>query len=139
LNLTGSSTASWSGQTVDATSLLLTSTLLGDANLDHQITPDDYALLDRSFAKNLADPQWTDGDFNYDGLVNSADYLLLDTTYLSLHPSAAPSILSQRESQFGDTYVQQLLTSIPEPSLLAACGLALPRLPRLPRKLRKKR
>ncbi|HZZ45046.1 MAG TPA: dockerin type I domain-containing protein, partial [Tepidisphaeraceae bacterium] len=129
LNLTGSSTASWSGQTVDATSLLLTSTLLGDANLDHQITPDDYALLDQAYAQHLANPTWSQGDFNYDGTIDQNDYLLIDRSLYQAQ-GFSPGFLSQRESQFGPTYVQQLLTSLPEPSLLLACGLALPLLPR---------
>ncbi|HZZ45052.1 MAG TPA: dockerin type I domain-containing protein [Tepidisphaeraceae bacterium] len=117
LHLTGSQTATWSGQTVDATSLLFKLTLPGDANLDGQITPDDYALLDRSYNQHMTDPHWTDGDFNYDGVVDQQDYLLLDTTYLKAHGSAMGPLLSQRESQFGTPYITQLLTSLPDPSL----------------------
>ncbi|HZZ45044.1 MAG TPA: dockerin type I domain-containing protein [Tepidisphaeraceae bacterium] len=102
--------------------------LIGDANLDGKINADDYALLDRSFAKHLADPHWTDGDFNYDGIINSQDYLLLDHAFLlSQAPGFSPgSLLSLRESEFGQTYVSELLSTLPEPSLLAACGLAIP-------------
>ncbi|HZZ42722.1 MAG TPA: dockerin type I repeat-containing protein [Tepidisphaeraceae bacterium] len=117
---------SFGGLPVDSTSLLTKLTYLGDANLDGKITADDYALLDRSFNKHLADAHWTDGDFNYDGVVNAADYLLIDKTVTLQSGTFSPSatLLAQREAQFGDAYVTELLTSIPEPSLLVAFGLA---------------
>ncbi|HZZ45049.1 MAG TPA: autotransporter-associated beta strand repeat-containing protein [Tepidisphaeraceae bacterium] len=101
----------------DSTPTLITLTTYGDANLDGKINADDYALLDRGFAKHLS--SWQSGDFNYDGVINSADYLLIDRTFLlSQAPGFSPgSLLSQRESQFGPLYVQQLLTSLPDPSL----------------------
>jgi probable HAF family extracellular repeat protein len=111
------------GQPVSQDAFILTYALYGDANLDGRVDADDYALLDRSFAKSLPDAHWTDGDFNYDGVVDAADYLLIDTTYLLTHP-ASPDFLSQRQAQFGPAYVQSLLTSIPEPTSFAACGLA---------------
>lgn len=105
-------------------SITLQPTLIGDANLDQKITPDDYTLLDKSFAKQTTDAHWIDGDFNYDGIINSQDYLLLDTAYLTAHGSAMSSFFTQREAQFGDAYVNQLLTALPEPSPLIACFLA---------------
>ncbi|HZZ43008.1 MAG TPA: dockerin type I domain-containing protein [Tepidisphaeraceae bacterium] len=100
--------------------------LPGDANGDGRINADDYALTDRGFAKHLTG--FSNGDFNNDGVVNAADYMILDTAYLQQNPSAAPSLLSARDAQFGPAYVSTLLTSLPEPSLLTACGLAfLPR------------
>jgi hypothetical protein len=105
----------------------------GDANLDGIVNADDYALLDRGYNRYLTGripanrAGWTDGDFNYDGLIDQNDYLLIDST-LGQAQGFSPGFLSQRESQFGATYVSTLLASIPEPSslpLLAACGLAL--------------
>ncbi|HZZ42214.1 MAG TPA: NF038122 family metalloprotease [Tepidisphaeraceae bacterium] len=112
LNLT-----TWNGQPVDSTTLITKLTYYGDANLDGLVNADDYALLDRGFAKHLT--TWTNGDFNYDGVINSADYLLIDKSFLlSQAPGFSPgSLLSQRESQFGPTYVTELLTTLPEPSL----------------------
>ncbi|HZZ43493.1 MAG TPA: aspartyl protease family protein [Tepidisphaeraceae bacterium] len=122
----------------DNSSITLQTSLIGDANLDGKINADDYALLDRSFAKSLTSAYWQDGDFNYDGIITTADYLLLDTTYLTLNPSSAPSILSLRESQFGPTYITELLTSLPEPSLISilyplSSLLLLYRRPRTPK------
>jgi hypothetical protein len=118
LSLTGTATTTWSGQPVDPTSLLVKLTPYGDANLNGKVDPDDYALLDRSFAQHLPDAHWTDGDFNYDGAVDDSDYLLIDRT-LGQAQGFSPDFLSERESQFGATYVENLLTSIPEPSSLA--------------------
>jgi hypothetical protein len=119
---------------IDSTTLLVITTLPGDANLDGKINADDYTLLDRSFAQNLPNPHWTNGDFNYDGVIDQQDYLLIDRSFYQAQ-GFSPGFLSERESQFGPAYVTQLLTSIPEPSLLAACGLAL-LFPRIPKKLR---
>jgi autotransporter-associated beta strand protein len=114
----------------DSTTLLIKYTYEGDANLDGKITADDYALLDKGFATHAS--TWTLGDFNYDGVVNAVDYLLIDKTVTLQSGSYSPdaTLLAQREAQFGDAYVSELLTSIPEPSLLAACGLAFPLLRR---------
>jgi hypothetical protein len=110
--------------------------LPGDANEDGQIDPDDYALIDRGFARyqlgtippGLA--SWRDGDFNRDGVVNSQDYLLIDQSFAASQPPS-PHFLAARAAEFGDAYVNALHLSIPEPtSLLAACGLVLPLLSR---------
>ncbi|HZZ45048.1 MAG TPA: dockerin type I domain-containing protein [Tepidisphaeraceae bacterium] len=94
----------------------------GDANLDGKVNADDYALLDRGFAKHLTG--WSNGDFNYDGIINSADYLLIDRAYALQGNPITPTFLAERESEFGEAYVQSLLTSLPEPSLLTACLFA---------------
>lgn len=123
LGLSGNATTTWNGVSVDATTILVEYTYAGDANLDGKISSDDYALLDRGAAKGLA--TWSFGDFNYDGVVNSADYLLIDTTYaLQSGGSLSPSLLAQREAQFGQAYVSTLLSSVPEPSMLGAVMLA---------------
>jgi hypothetical protein len=106
----------------------------GDANLDGTVNADDYALLDRSFARSLSDAHWQDGDFNYDGTVDQNDYLLIDTT-LGQAQAFSPGFLAQRESQFGATYVSILLISVPEPTSPLACLFAGSLLARLrPRK-----
>lgn len=92
--------------------------LIGDANLDGTLNADDYAILDRAFARNTSNALWMDGDFNYDGAITAADYLLIDTTNCQLQ-GLSPEFLSLRESQFGPDYVSQLLISIPEPTLLS--------------------
>jgi autotransporter-associated beta strand protein len=108
--------------------ILISLTSPGDANLDGIINADDYALLDQGFAQNGS--VWTQGDFNYDGVVNQSDYLLLDRAFAQQTGTLSPSLLAERESQFGDAYVSELLTSIPEPSSIAACLFAISLLPR---------
>ncbi|HZZ43293.1 MAG TPA: glycoside hydrolase family 44 protein [Tepidisphaeraceae bacterium] len=107
----------------------------GDANGDGIINSDDYALVDRGYAKHLTG--FSNGDFNHDGVITSADYLLLDTAYAQSGHSPSQDFLTQRESQFGSAYVTALLASIPEPALLTPIALALtyrrsrPRYPRI--------
>lgn len=103
--------------------LLVRRTVTGDANLDGTITADDYTLLDKGFA-SIASTWWL-GDFNHDGQVTSADYLLIDRAYLLQVGSPSADFLATREARFGDQYVSDLLTAIPEPSTLAAAGVAL--------------
>lgn len=126
LGLSGATTATWYGQTVDATSVLLKYTWYGDANFDGKINADDYALLDRGYAKGLTG--WVNGDFNYDNVVNSADYLLIDRIYTQQTGVLSPELLATREAQFGGAYVAALVASVPEPSsvaVLATAGLAV--------------
>jgi hypothetical protein len=110
--------------TIGRQNYILRSTRFGDANLDGTIDADDYALLDRGYAKHLTG--WINGDFNYDGQITSDDYLLIDRTLFSQAQGFSPGFLSMRESQFGRQYVSALLASVPEPSLslFAAYSLA---------------
>jgi hypothetical protein len=129
--LLGASGGQFAGQTVDSTSLILKTTYYGDINLDGKIDGDDYALLDRSFAKGTfatSGANWTDGDFNYDGKVDSADYALIDKAFGVQQGGFSPDFLSQRAAEFGDAYVSNLLASVPEPTsfaLLSLVGLGL--------------
>jgi alpha-amylase len=72
----GTSTALWSGQTVDGTSLLVRYTYAGDATLDGKINVDDYTRID--FNVGLGTSGWYNGDFNYDGKINVDDYTIID-------------------------------------------------------------
>ena len=98
---------------------------IGDANLDRKVDADDYALLDRSYARSATNALWADGDFNYDGVIDASDYHLIDRVYYLTH-GFDPGFLAQRESQFGETYVSTLLASLPEPSLVAWLAAASP-------------
>jgi hypothetical protein len=123
LGLSGSQTAAWSGQTVDATSLLLKYTWYGDANFDGTVNADDYARIDRGLAKGLTG--WVNGDFNYDNVVDAGDYALIDRARaLQDGGTLSPDLLATREAQFGPAYVSALVASVPEPSSVAACVMA---------------
>jgi autotransporter-associated beta strand protein len=124
LGLSGSATATWGGQTADASSLLLKYTYYGDANLDGVVNRDDFALVDRGAAKGLAG--WLNGDFDYDGVSCAApDYALMDKAFLLNGGALSPSDLADRAARFGDAYVSGLIASVPEPASLATCALAL--------------
>lgn len=111
------------GHTADTSTLITNLTYYGDANDDGFLNADDFALIDRGFARGMSDAHWTDGDFDYSGVIDSADYFLLDRTFGILNNSLSPALLAQREAQFGDAYVNQLIAAVPEPTAL---GLATP-------------
>jgi hypothetical protein len=70
LGLSGSNTATFDGQSVDATTVLVKFTWLGDANLDGMVDASDLSRISATGAT------WASGDFNYDGQVNADDYAL---------------------------------------------------------------
>jgi autotransporter-associated beta strand protein len=106
---------SFKGQAVDTTSIVMEYTYYGDANLDGKVNADDYALVDRGMAKHLTG--WVNGDFNYDGVVNAADYLLMDRGYALQGGALTPGMLAEREEEFGEGYVEELVASVPEPGM----------------------
>ncbi len=67
--------ATFAGQSVDNTSVLLRHTLNGDANLDRNTNLVDFNRL----ASNFGQPsrRWSTGDFNFDTGANLADFNLL--------------------------------------------------------------
>lgn len=82
LNITGSTTALWGGQTVDADDTLVRYTYAGDANLSGTIDADDYFQLDSHYNKSAnIDKSFFNGDFNFDGLYNGDDYFIIDYAY----------------------------------------------------------
>jgi hypothetical protein len=96
------------GVPVDANSILMRATWLGDANLDGIVDADDYFLIDRGF--RTQEGGWYNGDFNYDGVVNALDYVLIDRSFLGQSPAVVPRA-----------------ASVPEPSAvgIGAVGLLL--------------
>jgi len=97
------------GLTLTGNEILVKYTWYGDFNLDGQVSPLDFALLDAGFAgARQLDGQtgWYFGDANYDGQVTSFDYALAQSGYAAFS-TAAPN------------------NQLPEPStyLLVAIGL----------------
>jgi hypothetical protein len=73
--LTGTQTATFAGQAVDATTLLVRLTAPGDADLDGTVGFADLVRV----AQNYNAPSggtWVTGDFNHDGRVDFADLVL---------------------------------------------------------------
>ena len=115
LGLSGSATALWNGQTVDATSVLVKYTYGGDANLDGKIDVDDYGRID--FNVNFAGVSgWFNGDFNYDGKVNVDDYGIIDFN-VGIQGAPFPTGAGIPGGLSG-------VSAVPEPATLSVLALA---------------
>src|SRR5205823_13969427 len=71
--------ATFSGQSIDNTAVLLLYTAAGDADLSHTVDTIDFNLLTGSFAQS--GKRWHDGDCNYSGTVDTIDFNLLATNF----------------------------------------------------------
>ena len=98
--------ATFMGQTVDATDVLVRYTRYGDANLDGGVNLSDFNRMASNFGG--VGKFWSQGDFNYDGTVNLTDFNLLAANFgLSASPGG-PSLQDW----------SALAGAVPEPSLL---------------------
>jgi hypothetical protein len=79
--------ATFRGQPVDATAVLIAYTRTGDASLDGVVNDDDVTIVGATFAPGVAQPHWALGDFDYNGFVDDDDVTLLGALY---EPSATP-------------------------------------------------
>jgi hypothetical protein len=70
--------ATFAGQTVDSTSLLVKFTYAGDANLDGQVDITDLGALATAWQTSNV---WTGGDFDYTGFVDITDLGMLATNW----------------------------------------------------------
>ena len=71
--------ATFFGQSVDNTSVLVAYTRYGDADLNQSVNLSDFNRLAGNFGSTSA--VWSQGDFNYDGNVNLADFNLLAANF----------------------------------------------------------
>jgi autotransporter-associated beta strand protein len=126
LGISGAATASFRGQTVDATSVLARFTRLGDATLDGSVDFNDLVKLAQSY--NTSGTTWVSGDFTYDGVTDFNDLVKLAQNYNPAFPAEAiPGAPAVFEADLA-----RALAQVPEPSawhliLLAALGLTGPR------------
>jgi hypothetical protein len=81
LKLGAGQTATFMGQPVDATSLLVRYTLAGDATLDGSVDFSDLVQLAQNYDTSMGTGGWFRGDFNYDGQVDFNDLVLLAQNY----------------------------------------------------------
>jgi hypothetical protein len=65
--------ATFSGQSVDDTTVLVRFTRYGDANLDQVVNLTDFNRLAANFGTSSG-ATWSMGDFTYDGIVNLSDF-----------------------------------------------------------------
>ncbi|HEX8521210.1 MAG TPA: DUF2961 domain-containing protein [Tepidisphaeraceae bacterium] len=73
-----------SGTTVGASAILGRYALLGDADLNDMVTPDDYGAIDSNLGSHVGTVEetggmsWFSGDWNFDGKITPDDYLTVD-------------------------------------------------------------
>jgi hypothetical protein len=71
--------ATFSGQSVDDTSVLVKYTWYGDSDFNGKVNFDDYVRTDNGFNNHLTG--WLNGDFDLNGQVNFDDYVLIDLAF----------------------------------------------------------
>ena len=110
--------ATFSGQQVDITAVLVRWTRYGDANLDGVVNLPDFNRLAANFGAGPG-AVWSQGDFDYDGVVNLSDFNKLAANFgLS---AAGPDVTPADWAALG--------AAVPEPAasslLLVGAGVVL--------------
>jgi hypothetical protein len=100
-------TSAWiGGPNPGGNNILLSYTLLGDADINGSVDSNDFTALAQNFGSSSQ--YWVNGDFNYDGVVNALDFNALASNYGAPLASGALGAL------------------VPEPTAaMAGCVLAL--------------
>jgi hypothetical protein len=80
--------ATFHGQAIDTTAVLVKYTYYGDANFSGSVNFDDYVRTDVGFNTHLSG--WVNGDFNYSGEVNFDDYVLIDVSFNTQSGTLSP-------------------------------------------------
>jgi hypothetical protein len=75
--LGASDTFDYEGRALDATTVLLKYSYIGDADLNGSLDGGDYGLID-NFVQFPGTSGYANGDFNYDGTIDGADYGQID-------------------------------------------------------------
>ncbi len=108
--------ASFDGQAIDASTVLLKYTWYGDASLDGQVDITDLGKLATGWQTAGL---WTNGDFNYDGWVDISDLGLLATNWQAgVGAPLAPGSLDGAIASLGLAGA-----NVPEPGGLALAGM----------------
>jgi hypothetical protein len=71
--------ATFAGQTIDTTALLVKYTYYGDTDFNGKVNFDDYVRTDSGF--NNHKTGWVNGDFDFNDAVNFDDYVLIDLAF----------------------------------------------------------
>ncbi|MDB5324062.1 MAG: acid phosphatase [Phycisphaerales bacterium] len=124
LGLTTGQTASFMGQTVDNTTLLLRFTAAGDATMDGTVDFLDLAKLAQSYNTAPGIGAWAKGDFNYDGIVDFLDLAAMAQNYNTSISLAAP--LPGAPADFSaDLQAAFAQANAPEPTALPFLAFSL--------------
>jgi autotransporter-associated beta strand protein len=134
--------ATFKGESVDDTSVLVRYTWYGDTDFNGTVNFDDYVRIDNGFNNHLAG--WLNGDFDLNGVVNFDDYVLIDLAFntqsgtlrralafldgtdRSSKRMSEPALgrVEQHFAEFGGDYARHFLSAVPEPAV-GACALVL--------------
>ncbi|MDB5327283.1 MAG: pcp 1 [Phycisphaerales bacterium] len=79
LSLSGTTTGTFAGETVDATTVLIRYTLYGDANLDATVNFNDFLTLQNNFGTVAIG--FGRGNFNHDSTTDFNDFLVLQNNF----------------------------------------------------------
>jgi hypothetical protein len=82
----------FNGESIDGTTIVGKYTYYGDANLDGQVTTDDYVAVDLGLGTGNS---WVEGDFDLNGAVTTDDYVVVD---LNLGKGTTSPLATQEES-----------------------------------------
>jgi hypothetical protein len=97
----------WEGQPIGANAIVGKYTYFGDANIDGQVTGDDYTVIDANL--NTTPPDglaWLSGDMNLDGDVTGDDYTVIDANLgLGVGNPLAPSMLNAVPEPTGFAFI----------------------------------
>ena len=117
------SAGDWEGTTISANAIVGKYTYFGDANIDGQVTGDDYTVVDANLNTDPATGiEWLSGDMNLDGIVTGDDYTVIDAN-LGLgsgNPLSASSL--------GGGMPAGSLSAVPEPAsigVIVAAGAGM--------------
>ena len=100
--------ATFRGQSVDETSVLMAYTRTGDANLDGVVNDDDVTIVGATYAPAVPQASWALGDFDFNGFVDDDDVTLLGAFY---DPSATPLLIPVPQRAIA-------VATIPEPGVV---------------------
>jgi hypothetical protein len=90
-------TSPWiGGPNPGGNNILLSYTLLGDADINGSVDSGDFNALANNF--NQSGKLWVDGDFNYDGIINALDFNAIATNYGASPASALGTLVPEPAS-----------------------------------------
>lgn len=114
---------SFAGESVDGTTLLVGTTLKGDANLNFAVNFDDLLLLAQNYGGTSK--IWSQGDSDYNSTVDFDDLLALAQNYGSAYLESGSVVTDDvLHAQFADHWALAL-TLVPEPATLGLLGGAV--------------
>ncbi|HEX8520947.1 MAG TPA: autotransporter-associated beta strand repeat-containing protein [Tepidisphaeraceae bacterium] len=112
-----------SGETIGNTAVVGQFTYIGDADLNGQVTPDDYGAIDSNLGQHVGTAEqtggmnWFAGDWNFDGDITPDDYGAVDAN-LGNGQTQGPQLSAS------GLMAANGLAAVPEPTSLGLLGVA---------------